>query len=221
MESKSETLNCDVCLRQHHAQRLPFLCAVDGRNALYANRIANARVLMEMDELEKRVNELLLGSNPTSESTAPDRQSRAYVENCHSETQMAQDRTEQIIAAADKLREEVDNAKREIEERKAAMALRKSDMASASQGITARRSRELEETKKSIKMTKYTWDREYEAMTTYRAALCTEVAKLYRLQRLKRGNPIRYEYKIGGIDVVDLHHLNSESILCWQSIIPC
>ena len=51
---------------------------------------------------------------------------------------------------------------------------------------------------------------EYDAMTQYRAALCMEVAKLYRLQRVRRGNPARYEYKIGGIEIIDLHSLNSE-----------
>jgi hypothetical protein len=190
---------------------------MDARNALYEGRIASATAFMEMDELEQRLNALLLESQPGSTTAAPTRTSRTYVDKCISEEQSAKDRTEQIIASAEKLQKDVDEAKKEIEERKAAIARRNSDLASASQGIEARRSRELEETKKSIKMAKYTWDREYEAMAHYRAALCTEVAKLYRLQRVRRGNPVRFEYKIGGVEVVDLQQLNSESSIFFMT----
>ncbi|KAI0126489.1 UV radiation resistance protein and autophagy-related subunit 14-domain-containing protein [Xylariales sp. AK1849] len=200
---------CEICQRGHHPTRLPFFCAMDARNNLYDDRVTNARVLMEMAELEERVNTLLQGSQPDSSGTTPNRDTRIYIDNCVSEEQKAIDRTEQIISAAEKLQKEVDKAKREIQDRKAALARRKADITSASHGIAARRNRELEETKKSVRMTKYTWDREYEAMAQYRAALCTEVAKLYRLQRVRRGNPARFEYKIGGIEVVDLLHLSS------------
>ncbi|ORY55483.1 UV radiation resistance protein and autophagy-related subunit 14-domain-containing protein [Pseudomassariella vexata] len=208
MDSRASAMNCEICRRQHHPQRLPFFCALDARNVLYEGRIMNARVLMEMEELEQRVNNLLLDSQPDSATPASNRNSFTYVENCVSETQKAKERTAQIIAVADKLKEEVKKAREEIKERKEIIARRKSDLASVSQGIEPRRNRELEETKKAIRMIKYTWDREYEAMIQYRAALCTEVAKLYRLQRVRHGNPVRFEYKIGGIDVLDLDHLN-------------
>lgn len=209
MDPRAGNVACDICQRAHHPQRLPFLCAVDARNALYEGRIANARVLMEMDEIEQRINALLQESQPGSPAAAPNRKSRTYVENCAAEEQRARARTEQIIAAAERLRAEVDEARREIRERKAAMERRKTDLASVSQGIAARRNRELEETRKSTKMTRYHWDREHDATAQYRAALCAEVAKLYRLQRVRRGNPVRFEYKIGGLEVIDLHHLNS------------
>ncbi|KAI0895796.1 UV radiation resistance protein and autophagy-related subunit 14-domain-containing protein [Annulohypoxylon nitens] len=200
-------MNCDICQRAHHPSRLPFFCAVDARNKLYDGRLANAEMLIKTEELESRMTKLLSDSDVSSD--APVRRSGAYIDNCASEEYKAKERTERIIAAADKLRDEVAAAKREIEERKANIARRKSDLATASQGTTARRTRQLEEPVKSTKMIKYTWDREYEAMTQYRAALCMEVAKLYRLQRIKRGNPVRFEYKIGGIDIVDLCNMNS------------
>ncbi|KAI1406273.1 UV radiation resistance protein and autophagy-related subunit 14-domain-containing protein [Hypoxylon fuscum] len=201
-------MSCDICQRAHHQKRLPFFCAVDARNELYEGRLANARILMEAEELESRVTKLL--SN-TDGSTGPmtDRSSRAYIENCASEEHKAKARTERIIASADKLREEMAAARKEIEERKASIAQKKSDISAASQGTAVRRNREIEETKKAVKMSKYTWDREYDAMTQYRAALCMEVAKLYRLQRVRRGNPVRFEYKIGGLDIIDLHNMNN------------
>ncbi|KAI0837570.1 UV radiation resistance protein and autophagy-related subunit 14-domain-containing protein, partial [Hypoxylon sp. FL0890] len=202
-------MDCDICHRAHHPNRLPFFCVIDARNALYEGRVANARILMETEEIESRVTKLLSESDANSDNPGTNRFSRAYVENCVSEEHKAKERTERIIAAADKLRDEVAAAKKEVEERKASIARKKSDLTAASQGVFARRNRQLEETTKATKMTKYTWDREYEAMTQYRAALCMEVAKLYRLQRIKRGNPVRFEYKIGGIDIVDLHNMNS------------
>ncbi|KAI1501175.1 UV radiation resistance protein and autophagy-related subunit 14-domain-containing protein [Biscogniauxia marginata] len=204
-------MNCEICQRAHHPKRLPFFCVVDARNQLYEGRVANARILMEMEELEARVNKIVLDSDVDAASGAPatNRSSRTYVENCVSDERKARERTESIIASADRLRDEVAAAKKRIEEKKASMAGRRADLAAASQGIAARRNKQIEEAKKAIKMTKYTWDREYEAMAQYRHALCVEVAKLYRLQRVRRGNPVRFEYKIGGIDIIDLQNMNN------------
>jgi len=203
-------MDCEICQRAHHPKRLPFLCVVDARNELYEGRIANAKVLMEMEKTESQVNKLLADSDASSSSSTANRTSRTYLENCASEEQMAKERTEQVIASTDMLRDEIAAVKREIEEKRADISRRKAELAAGSQGLPARRNRELEEAKRAIKMTKYTWDREYESMVQYKAALCMEVAKLYRLQRVRRGNPVRFEYKIGGIDIVDLHNINSK-----------
>ncbi|KAK9414953.1 putative UV radiation resistance protein and autophagy-related subunit 14-domain-containing protein [Seiridium unicorne] len=208
MDSKPGNVICEICRRRHHPQKLPFFCATDARNALYEGRFANAKAMMEVEELEQRVS-ALLNVHDSSQAPVASNPSPAYVDKCASDEQKAKDRTEQIMAAADKLQQEVDAARRDIEERRAAIARRKTDLASASQGIAARRNRELEETKTSVRKLKYHWDREHEATAQYRAALCAEVAKLYRLQRVRRGTPVRFEYKIGGLEVVDLHHLNS------------
>lgn len=170
-----------------------------------------------MDELEQRVSSLLDDNHSNAAATVANRP-QAYIENCSSAEQKAKDRTEQIIAAAEQLQKEVDTVKMDIAARKAAIAQRKADLASASQGIAARRNREVEETKTAIRKLKYHWDREHGGAAQYRAALCAEVAKLYRLQRVKRGNPTRYEYKIGGLDVVDLHHISSKLHLGTASL---
>ncbi|KAK6074206.1 hypothetical protein SCUP515_06596 [Seiridium cupressi] len=188
MDSKPGNVICEICRRRHHPQKLPFFCATDARNALYEGRFANAKAMMEVEELEQRVS-ALLSVHDSSQAPVASNPSSAYVEKCASDEQKAKDRTEQIMAAADKLRQEVDAARRDIEERRAAIARRKTDLASASQGIAARRNRELEETKTSVRKLKYHWDREHEATAQYRAALCAEVAKLYRLQRVRRGTP--------------------------------
>ncbi|KAK8074828.1 hypothetical protein PG997_009491 [Apiospora hydei] len=211
MDHRAQPVSCHVCQRRHHPQRLPFYCAVDARNMLYESRIENAKALMETAMLDGQISALELGSDPEPATSTPIRATRRYVDQCVSATEQARDETEHIIATAERLQQDIDKAKKEIETRKAKIARRKADLATVSQGIAARRNRELEEVKKAIKMTRYSWDREYEAMTQYRAALCTEVAKIYRLQRVRRSNPIRFEYKIGGIEIVNLHHMNSTS----------
>ncbi|KAI0197691.1 hypothetical protein F4808DRAFT_463558 [Astrocystis sublimbata] len=203
-------MNCDICERLHHPKRLPFLCAVDARNELYEGRIATAKTLIEKDVIEARINKVLgIDDSSSGSSTTKKPRSSAYVEDCASETSQARETTSRIIASADRLRDEITAAKNEIKERRAAIARKKSDLAIASQGIPARRNRESDETSKAIRMLKYNWDREYEGMTQYKAALCMEVAKLYRLQRVRRGTPARYGYKIGGIEIVDLQNMNS------------
>ncbi|KAI1174056.1 hypothetical protein F4777DRAFT_555503 [Nemania sp. FL0916] len=202
-------MDCGICERAHHPKRLPFLCVVDARNALYEGRVVNTKMLMEAEAIEFKVNKLLSDNDASPGSPEPHRPSRAYIEHCASEEHKAKERTERIIASADKLRDEVAAAKKEIAKKRAAIARKKADLAAAAQGVPARRNREMDEVKKAIKMTKYGWDREYEAMAQYKTALCMEVAKLYRLQRVRRGNPVRFEYKIGGIDIIDLQHMNS------------
>ena len=202
-------MKCNICERAHHLKRLPFLCVVDARNALYEGRVENAKILMEIEAIESKVNKILSDNDASSASSEPQRPSRAYIESCASEAYRIRERSERIMVAADKLREEVAAAKKEIEDRRAAIAKKRSDISTTSQAVSARRNREIDEARKAIKMTKYTWDREYEAMTQYKAALCMEVAKLYRLQKVRRVNPSRFEYKIGGVDIIDLQNMNS------------
>ncbi|KAI1152678.1 hypothetical protein F4825DRAFT_418042 [Nemania diffusa] len=202
-------MNCDICERAHHPKRLPFLCVVDARNALYEGRIANAKALLEGEAIEIKVKKFLSDSDTRPSSPATHQPSRAYVENCSSEEYKARARTERIIESADRLRKEVAAAKKDIEEKRAAIKHKKHALAAASQGVSVRRNREIEESRKAVNMIKYTWDREYEGMTQYKAALCMEVAKLHRLQRVRRGNPVRFEYKIGGVDIVDLQNMNN------------
>ncbi|GJC88369.1 autophagy-related protein 14 [Colletotrichum liriopes] len=199
-------MNCSICQRPHSPQRLPFLCAVDARNHCYEGRLKNLQVLMENESLQNQVNDLL-AQNTAADALNP----TIAVEHLISEQKTAEDRTDQIIAQADKLRDEIAAARKEIADRKAAISRRKSDLASASSGITARRTRQLEEAERSISIAKYKWVRSADQMSSTRAFLCKEAAKLYGLRRVKKGSSSRYEYKIGGVDVVDLSSLNTAS----------
>jgi len=185
-------MNCSICHRPHGAKKLPFLCAVDARNRLYESRVEIAQALIQNEEAEWQAGRV---SDAHAASVC--------------EEQAARDRTSQIIAQADRLRAEVDSARKEIDAKKDAITRRKSDLLSVSSGSAARRSRQLEETERSSQRIKFMWNRSAETMAGTRAFLCEEAARLYGLRQVKKGNTKRYE--IGGIEIIDLHAMNSES----------
>lgn len=191
-------MNCAICHRSHHPQKLPFLCAVDGRNRLYEGRIAHASALIETEGLEQQVNSVLATSKISSGDDAAAKTVR--LERIRSEELRAADRTSQIIARADRLRAEVEAAKRDIAERKKNISTRRADLAQKSNGINARRTRALDDTERSIHMTKYQWSRSFDDMSATRGFLCMEAARLYGLRRIKRRN----KYELGGIEMIEL-----------------
>lgn len=193
-------MNCDICHRTHHPQKLPFLCAVDSRNQLYAGRIAHATALIENEALSGEISSALTIASPSSNGEAAGK--TIYVERLKSEEALAADRTSQIIAQADKLRTEIDTARREIAERKDKNARRKADLTEASNGIEPRRSRHVDEAERAIQMTKYKWNRSFESMAATRSYLCMEAARLYGLHRIKKGNSVKFE--LAGIEMIEL-----------------
>ncbi|KAK8064878.1 Autophagy-related protein 14 [Apiospora phragmitis] len=191
MDHRAQPVSCDVCQRRHHPQRLPFYCAVDARNMLYESRIENAKALMETTMLDGQISALELGDDPESATSTPIRATRRYVDQCVSATEQAKDETEHIIAAAERLQQDIDKAKKEIEMRKAKIARRKSGPCFNIAGNSREEEQGVGRGQEGDQDDK--------------------VAKIYRLQRVRRANPIRFEYKIGGIEIVNLHHMNSTS----------
>ncbi|KAH8766898.1 UV radiation resistance protein and autophagy-related subunit 14-domain-containing protein [Diaporthe sp. PMI_573] len=193
-------MDCDICHRPHHPQKLPFLCVVDSRNRLYAGRFAHATALIENEALGGEISSTLTSTGPPSRGDAAGK--TIYAERLRSEEAQAADRTSQIIAQADKLRAEIDAARRELADRKKTNARRKADLAEASNGIESRRSRHVEEAERAIQMTKYKWNRSFESMAATRSYLCMEAARLYGLHRVKKGNSVKFE--LAGIEMIEL-----------------
>jgi chromosome segregation ATPase len=199
-------MNCDICHRPHHANKLPFVCAVDARNRLYETRIEYAEALIENDEVERRVEAALSSSEGPSKDQNP--KSSANVDRLRAEEAAARDRTSEIIAQADRLRSEIDAARREIAAKKDAIARKKSDLVSISAGTSTRRNRQLEEVERSAQRLRYKWNRSADTMAATRAFLCEGAARLYGLRQVKKGSAKRYE--IGGVEIFDLHAMNSK-----------
>ncbi len=204
-------MDCDICGRAHDAQRRPFLCAVDARNLLYEKRMAHAAALMENETLEQQIDVFL--ENPTSSAAETSAPPRVRLDTWKSEEHRALERTNEIIAQADRLRAEVEAARKEIDERKAAIARRKAELAAASSKLAPRRARQQEELERAGAMTKFKWKRSSDSMAATRGFLCMEAARLYGLRRSKKGSATHYE--LGGIEIVEMSTLNSQSPSCY------
>ena len=206
-------MQCDICFRTGGYQ-LPFLCPTDARNQLYDPRIQNARLLLEKESLDREISSLL-ATKSNDDGTLPQMATadREDVSRFSSEKDQVVDRTQQIIAHADELRLKVEKSREEIARKKAIIARRRSELATASNGVEARRTRQMEEVERSIRMTKYKWNQTHSVTASSRAFLCGEAAKLYGLRRIRR-NSGQEEYKIGGIGIVDLQSLNSTFPFC-------
>ncbi|KAL2182472.1 hypothetical protein L209DRAFT_759591 [Thermothelomyces heterothallicus CBS 203.75] len=200
-------MSCSICHRPHDAKKLPFLCVVDARNVLYESRVEYAQALIDSEEAERQVEAALLGQEGSSTAQKPT--SSARIDRLRAEEAAARDRTNQIIAQADRLKREVEAARKEIAAKKDAISRRKSDLASVSAGIAARRNRQLEEVERSTQRLKYKWNRVADDMADIRAFLCEGSARLYGLRQIKKGSVKRYE--IGGVEIFDLHAMNSLS----------
>jgi Vacuolar sorting 38 and autophagy-related subunit 14 len=205
-------MNCEICHRAHSAKKLPFLCVVDARNRLYEGRVEFAQALIQTEEAERQANAALVSqAEATHESTSA---LRAKIDRIRSEEGAAADRTSQIIAQADRLKAEIDAARKEIERKKDAIARKTSSLASVSSGSPSRRNRQLEEIERSMQRTKYKWNRSADTMAATRAFLCEEAARLYGLRQVKKGSAKRYE--IGGVEIVELHAMNSKLGFCCR-----
>ncbi|KAK2594797.1 hypothetical protein QQS21_007484 [Conoideocrella luteorostrata] len=195
-------MQCDICHRGHDAQKLPFLCAVDARNNLYEGRMRNLQAILENENLQDNIASLFTDSDKTS----PIALEQSLARQC-----IAEDRTNQILAAAEKLREEIKAAREEIRTRKGQLARRRSDFASVSDGLVQRRVIQEQELVKSAQVLRFRWAQKAEATANTRAFLCTEAIRLYGLRRTKKGSSGRYDYHLGRVPIIDLAGMDSST----------
>lgn len=206
-------MSCSICHRPHDAKKLPFLCVVDARNVLYESRVEYAQALIDSEEAERQVGAALAAQE--GESPAQKSASSARIDWLKAEEAAARDRTNQIIAQAERLKREMEAARKEIAAKRDAISRRKSDLASVSAGLAARRQRQLEEVERSTQRLKYKWNRVADDMADIRAFLCEGSARLYGLRQIKKGSVKRYE--IGGVEIFDLHAMNSKYFVFFFS----
>ncbi|KEZ42224.1 Uncharacterized protein SAPIO_CDS6076 [Scedosporium apiospermum] len=169
------------------------------------------QALLENEELRGRIDGLVSQADgELGESASPSSlpAKKLAMESLVSRQSAAEDRTAQILARAEKLRADVESARAEINARRETNTRRRSDLASVSNGIDARRIKALDETENATLSLRGRWNRNSDQMAGTRAFLCKEAAKLYGLKRIKKGSS-KYEYKLGGIDVIDLTSMNA------------
>ncbi|ESZ98136.1 hypothetical protein SBOR_1515 [Sclerotinia borealis F-4128] len=205
-------MQCDICFRIG-GHKLPFLCPTDARNQLYETRVRTAGFLLEKDALDREISGRF-PPPPSKSGRLEDEQlavaTQSNYDALFAEREQIIDRTNQIIGHADELRAKVERAKEERSKKKAANDQRRAELTSASSGVEARRTKQIQDIEGSTRRTKYRWNQAYNLIGGSRAYLCYEAAKLYGLQRVGRANGGE-EYKIGGIGIVDLRLMNTAS----------
>lgn len=209
-------MECSICHRRHDAQKMPFLCPVDARNNIYQGRMKNLQLILEIETLKGQIDK----SSADSSASSSGGLEQSLARQC-----LTEDRADQILAAAQKLREEIKAAREEIRSRKAALARRRSDFASVSDGLVQRRVKQQQELDKSAQMLRFRWAQKTEATANTRAFLCTEALKLYGLGRTKEGGSGRYNYHLGKVPIIDLAGMDcvfasDPHLLCSQIVLP-
>lgn len=208
-------MQCDICFRPH-GKELPFLCAVDARNQLYPARLEIARVLLEKDALSRQIQaetSLAGASDEKSQALSDNSSARSILDRNVTEKEVVEDRTLQIIAHADELREKIKQAKAIRAAKRSSVQRRRFELASAKNGFEKPWQARIEDADKSIKRTKFKWNKQSETIAEARIYLCCEAAKLYGLRkgRVKRNGTWSEEHRIGGVSIMDLREMNSRS----------
>lgn len=212
-------MQCDICFRTG-GHKLPFLCPTDARNQLYELRVQTAGIHLEKDAIDREISRRC--PLPLSKAERSSNETSATITQLDhdaliSERERIIDRTNQIIAHADELKANLERAKEERNKKKIANDRRKAELTSASKGIEARRTKQIEAVEGSTQRTKYRWNQTYDFVGESRAYLCYESANLYGLQRFKASNGGE-EYRIAGVNIVDLRLMNSTSSLSYTEI---
>lgn len=177
---------------------MPFLCAIDARNRLYPLRVQNARALIENEELERTVGEQEAGGSK-----------KTYLDRLKSDMAAANARTAEIMVQCERLKRQTEKTRKDVEKKKDVLARKESDLSAMSTGVAARRNRQLEETQESIRRIRFKWAACADTMASTRSFLCEEAARLFGLRQIRKGSSKRYE--LGGVEIIDLHALNSLS----------
>ncbi|KAF4592012.1 UV radiation resistance protein/autophagy-related protein 14 [Ophiocordyceps camponoti-floridani] len=189
-------MDCAICSRHHDSQRLPFLCPIDARNKIYPNRLQNLKLVLESERLR-------------AEIKSDDNAGYTVVDSLAARRRLAEDRTDEILAAALRLRSDISAARDEIKARSLALARRRSDLASVREGLRDRRARQLRDVDAATQALRLRWKESAKDMACTRAFLCNEAVRLYGFRRSKKPPSGRYDYQIARVPVVDLADMHS------------
>ena len=204
-------MECDICHREYDAKQRPFLCAVDARNQIYEGRLKNAQLLIQNEELRSRIDGLM---------SEVDKGSQFALEKSKVQQRMTEDKTSQILAAADKLKEDIRTAREDVSIRRAALASRRFDFDAISKGLSERRARQQDEIEENIATYRTAWDQIAQDTAGTRYFLCSTAAELYGLSRVPKAGDGGDDFFMGKVPVVNLIALNGRPAFLFSVDLP-
>lgn len=216
-------MSCSICTCAPSNRSL-FYCPTCARTHLYTLRYENARVLLEKEAIGKEVEAAVAGEdNGVQNASArnPDVRQKTREGNLKWGYQAAQteqarssDRTRTMREYVRNLRSEIEEKKAQIRQTRSQLRQRRSDAESANFQLSERRNSTLANIQNGIKRTEHLWHSLHNKTAESRIFLCREAAFLYGLRReidRKEGGRNSEKYYIGGVQIVDLRHLNGTS----------
>ena len=216
---EASTVQCQVCIRSA-TSRLPFLCTACARNALYEPRLQHVQSLLSKEALGREV-EYALNAHPKRKKQhnglreGAHRKPAAPVAYERATSQLAQvtERIETIFSHVEALQAQTKQMKADIAKRRTAVTQRHAALASAEKEVAKEAAKAPDPVEKAIAKTESRWNALHTQTVEARVFLCREVASLYGLQQKKRRKGVsgRDSYLIGGVPIVDIRDINSES----------
>ncbi|KAJ9610558.1 hypothetical protein H2200_005335 [Cladophialophora chaetospira] len=204
--------SCLGC-HKHFTADTPGNCASCANNMLYTARFDLARVLLEKESLQKKV-EAIVGSEPKEpldEETARLRKGwqrqQAMMEEQREKEQEEDIRRELVIK-----KKEVEERRAYAEKLKANLEQRKANLAIAKDALHRNSKKKQRELKEANEKLKADYDALHNKTVDTRAILCREAANLLRLTHSKKktkDGTIKDRYYIAGLSLPDLKDINS------------
>lgn len=193
-------------------------CTACIRDLINPLRLELARVLLDKESLEKKVNHVL---DPDLHPSADDESSE--LATTYKDKYVAKLQTEQALAGEEEVEQrlaekeqERDSLRVELEDQRAAFAQRKSRLEQATQAQLGVRREQLGKVRQQQDKDKARNDMLHNRSVDARAVLCRETASLLRLRQVKKKSKdgsIRECYAISGLWLPDLRDINSKRIL--------
>lgn len=211
-----EMESCPTC-KKHLTEDVPVHCQNCVNNMLYNSRFELARVLLDKESLQKKV-EAIVGPEPEQ----PLDEETARLRNAwQRQQQMIVEREEE--EQEEGIRRELVLRQKEVEEKRAqANALRanleerRANLTAAKEALATHNKQKMRELRENGERLKTQYDALHNKIVDTRAVLCRETASLLRLsyskKRTKDGG-IRDRYYIGGLLLPDLKDINSKDSL--------
>jgi len=213
---KSHTMDCFTCKKLSEKED-GLVCVSCTRSLMNPLRIELAKVLLEKEELEKKVNHIIDPEN----HAAPDEETKQlgiYYQENHlreieaEETRMQEEKVRELLAVK---QQELEALKARRDLLKSSNAKRQANFAKVKKEAKAKEKQQLIETKEKEKEIKAKGEALHNKAIEAKATLCREVATLLRLRQGKKkmkGGTIKEHYFVSGLILPDLRQINSKCL---------
>jgi hypothetical protein len=214
---KSHTMECFTCKTLSEKED-GLVCVTCTRSLINPLRIELTKVLLEKEDLAKKVNHILDPENHPAPDEETKRLGISYQENHLREIEAEQDRlqierVQELLAVKQK---ELADLRERRDILKSNNAQRRADLAKAKKEALGSRKQKLKEAKEKEAKEKAKAEALHNKTIEAKATLCREVASLKRLRqgkkKLKDGT-IKEHYFVSGLILPDLRQINSKCLV--------